>query len=150
MTARFAAKVRKTDGCWEWTGAIMKTGYGAFRVGRSTVYAHRFAWEAVNGPAPPGVYVCHHCDNPACVRPDHLFLGTPRDNVADMDRKGRRVRKTARGASNGNAKLTEDDVRWLREQRSAGATQAQLAIALRISQTNVSDILKGRIWRSVA
>lgn len=92
---RFWAMVRKGKGCWEWQGSRLPRGYGSFRLGtRSTdpkEYAHRIAWAWKNGPIPLGMRVLHHCDNPGCVRPDHLFLGTQADNVADMDAKGRRV-----------------------------------------------------------
>jgi hypothetical protein len=85
----FWAKVRRTDGCWEWTGARLHSGYGKLgRKGRTYV-AHRFAWELVNGAIPDGLFACHRCDNRLCVRPDHLFLGTQKDNIADMLSKGR-------------------------------------------------------------
>lgn len=90
--ARFWAKVRKTDGCWWWTGGTQK-GYGKFFAGPDIgdIRAHRFALMLHLGirDIPPGKDVCHHCDEPACVRPDHLFLGTRSENVRDMVRKGR-------------------------------------------------------------
>lgn len=92
MAARFWDGVDKQpgDGCWEWTGHCNDGGYG--RVTRQTEdrLAHRYAWELENGPIPDGMFVCHHCDNPPCVRPDHLFLGTHTDNMRDAQRKGRR------------------------------------------------------------
>lgn len=90
---RFWPKVQKTDCCWEWTGYVMPNGYGTFGRGRAIegkVYAHRFAYEALVGPIPVGQHVCHRCDNRRCVRPDHLFLGTQRDNMRDMVAKGRK------------------------------------------------------------
>lgn len=77
-------------GCWEWTGGTTQFGYGAFRKdGRIQVNAHRYAWELTYGPVPVGLYVLHRCDNPKCLRPDHLFLGTHLENMADARAKGR-------------------------------------------------------------
>lgn len=88
---RFFEKIeRKPNGCWEWLGARKPTGYGVFsRTDRSAVRAHRWAYEEFVGPIPAGMSVCHRCDNPPCVNPDHLWLGTQADNVHDMIKKGR-------------------------------------------------------------
>jgi hypothetical protein len=87
---RFWAKVVvHPGGCWEWRGRRMPKGYGKLNRGTKTVYAHRLAFELRNGPIPDGLYVLHKCDNPPCINPDHLFLGTQADNVRDRDTKGR-------------------------------------------------------------
>lgn len=86
---RFWSKVRKGDGCWEWTAWINSNGYGEFTKDHKNLKASRVSWILTYGPIPDGLFVCHHCDNPPCVRPDHLFLGTPLDNMRDMIAKGR-------------------------------------------------------------
>lgn len=87
---RFWSKVEKTDSCWLWTGMRWTNGYGRFpNGGGQEMRAHRFAWELTYGPIPLGLFACHRCDVKLCVRPEHLFLGTHADNMADMMAKGR-------------------------------------------------------------
>ena len=85
----FWRKVTKSDGCWEWTGSCGAKGYGQVGVKGKNLRTHRVSWELTNGKIPEQLIVCHHCDNPKCVRPDHLFLGTNKDNTQDMLSKGR-------------------------------------------------------------
>lgn len=92
LETRFWQRVEKTDGCWRWTGPLHAFGYGLIWRGGNNVGAHRISWEIHVGPIPDGLFVLHRCDNPPCVRPDHLFLGTQADNIHDMVAKGRNYR----------------------------------------------------------
>lgn len=89
---RFWARIEKTDTCWNWTRGKTKSGYGQMSVHGRKTHMHRFSYELHFGTIPNGLLVCHHCDNPSCVRPDHLFLGTDADNARDKVLKGRQAR----------------------------------------------------------
>jgi hypothetical protein len=86
---RFWSKVQKSDGCWEWQGARNWKGYGEHSVNCRAIKAHRYSWALHHGPIPDKALVCHRCDNPCCVRPDHLFIGNNSDNQRDAVKKGR-------------------------------------------------------------
>jgi len=106
------SKINPTTGCIEWVGYRNEHGYGRISIGERMVLAHRVAWETTNGPIPEELRVLHKCDNPQCVNPEHLFLGTQADNIADMNIKGRQV--SPKGEKSGVAKLTEENIRKIR------------------------------------
>lgn len=148
LAERFWAKVRKTDGCWWWTGATVASGYGSVGV-RSYVTrpAHVVAYELATGQVIPrggGLYVCHHCDNRLCVRPGHLFLGTHTDNQRDMVAKGRHQH----GERHAQARLTADDVQGIRRRAAEGWSSKTIAAAYGVSRHHVGAIIAGRFWRA--
>lgn len=150
---RFWAKVRKTDSCWLWAGAMFKGGYGQIRPGgkKQCVHANRAAWILLRGPIPDGMWVLHNCpggDNPACVNPDHLWLGTAAENTADMISKGRLVKPFChRGEERYNHKLTWDSAARLRELYASGKfSQRQLARMFGIGHTATRFCLIGKTW----
>ncbi len=146
--------------CREWKAGRNRQGYGSFEHWLSdkwmSVPAHRVAWELAYGPIPDGLVVCHHCDNPPCCQPMHLFLGTVAINNADRDAKGRNrlVQPTheqrARGERTGAAKLTELAVREIRQRYAAGGvSQQSLADEYRLGQSQVSRVIRRTTWAHV-
>lgn len=141
---------RKDDSeCWPWLASIRnKSGYGSFEAGgKRSVLAHRMAWELSFGPIPASLCVCHTCDNPICVNPGHLFLGTKADNSADMISKGRAV--NPRGSAHGNAIVNEADVVEIRSLVKIGMAQRPVAKRFGISQLHVSRIVRRLVWAHV-
>lgn len=155
IVERFWPKVARGDGCWEWTGHKLE-GYGRITEGGDNgkdLAAHRVSWEIHCGPIPDGLCVCHHCDNPSCVRPDHLFLGTPQDNARDMASKGRaplqRHPHLYRGTAKGGCKLTEDAVREIRKLGETDMTQRAIARQFGVAPPVICTILKRTAWAHV-
>ena len=150
LEVRFWSKVTKTDRCWEWTGALYRNGYGAIFCGTHVDRAHRVSWRLHFGAIPDGMFVCHCCDNPSCVRPEHLFLGTPADNMADMHRKGRAVLLT--GEDVPTSRLTRADVAYIRAHYVRGTNRwirgncAELAERFRVDRSVITRIAAGRAW----
>lgn len=147
---RFWPKVHKTEGCWIWTAARDAGGYGWFGLpGRNggSEHAHRVAYRLLVGPIPPGASVCHRCDNRACVNPDHLFLGTDADNVADMVSKGRN--RGAVGSRNCHARVSEEDIPKIRAMVKQGHAQNEVARYFGVSAAEVNKIVLGHRWRHV-
>ena len=146
---RFWSKVDRGDGqgCWLWTGVKSKWGYGQFSFDRRMVQAHRFAYQCSTGVVPEGLCVLHRCDTPACVRPDHLFVGTNAENVADKVAKGRQ--SSMKGTRHPLAKLTDEQVRAIRVRHARGHRQVDIATDFGIAQTSVSSIVRGTTWAHV-
>jgi hypothetical protein len=117
---RFWLYVQKSKRCWEWTGYKNAKGYGIINLRGERVMAHRMAYELAGGSIPDGMFVLHHCDNPGCVKPKHLFLGTLADNNADMWAKENGRGGSMPGTGNHRAKLTEADVRAIRASNESG------------------------------
>lgn len=144
LEKRFWSKVDKSSDCWLWTGGKDSWGYGTFWIEGKTKGAHRVAYELERGPIMNGLLVCHTCDVSNCVNPEHLFLGTQKDNMVDASNKGRINVGMARGSSNGNARLTEEQVvAILQDTRK----QVRTAEDYNVSESTVSKIKKGQIWK---
>ncbi len=151
--SRFNAKVSVGPGCWEWQGfRHAATGYGRWHpTKRGPSYGtHRVAWELAYGPIPDGLLVCHHCDNRACVRPEHLFLGTHLDNNRDAQRKGRLRNVSVPGSGNVQAKLTEAVVLESRRRCAVGEPIRALAREYSVSRNTLRRAIRGEKWAHVA
>lgn len=145
LDERFWRHVSKTDSCWLWTGSKGKKGHGVINHWpdrKSRIVASRASWLLHNGPIPEGMFVCHTCDVGACVNPNHLFIGTQKDNIQDAVKKSR----MARGMSTNTNKLTEDQVREIRKYLAYGVTQQSLARNYGVSQVLISTIALRKTW----
>ena len=153
-------------GGWPWRGGADSDGYGMFWMNGRTGRAQRAAWEIANGPIPAGLFVCHHCDNPPCVNPAHLFLGTPKENTVDMASKGRRASHVpvspsgdrwhelhdatqTRGSGVANAKLAENAIRDIRARVAAGESRESVGADYGIARSTVHGIVRRLSWKHV-
>lgn len=133
------------SGCWLWSGAHNR-GYGQIQVRGKTEKAPRLSWMLHRGPIQDGRCVLHRCDNPACVNPEHLFLGTHADNAADRAAKGRGRNRVLRGEKNPQSKLTREAVLQIHDLLASGATQRSLAARFGVGCTTITRIASGRSY----
>ena len=146
MAERMQSKIvpNLKTGCWEWTAKKNCWGYGQITVSnRRNKLAHRISYELRHGPIPDGLWVLHRCDNPGCVNPDHLFLGTHEDNMADRSAKDRHFH----GETHPMAKLTDVDVRQIRS--TTGVTQREIAEQFGVNRSVICRIRNGSLWAKV-
>ena len=148
VAERFWEKVDKSGICWEWLAFKESRGYGSFSVNRKSWKAHRFSWLLHYGEIPEGLFVCHHCDNPSCVNPAHLFLGTAKDNAEDSVKKGRWP--NLKGENNNYSKLTEKQVLAIRAEYKTGKiTKSALARKYNVSLRTIHRIVIRNTWRHI-
>lgn len=146
LGVKFWAKVDKSQECWEWTASKHFSGYGEIGYLGKKHKAHRISWMIHHGEIPEGLYVLHKCDNPACVNPDHLFLGTHNDNMADKMQKGRC--SALKGESNGESRLTEQQVKEIRALYPS-FNQIKIGKMFNVSNTTISKIVRRESWRHI-
>ena len=147
LLLRFNSKWKESpSGCWEWTAHRSARGYAQIGDGRGgRKPAHRTSYELFVGPIPPGMLVCHKCDNKGCVNPNHLFIGTSGDNMRDMAEKNR----STFGERSARAKLTSDEVREIIRMLSEGITGKDIANHFAINHRTVSEIKVGNNWKRI-
>lgn len=145
---RFCSRIVKSDDdkCWGWRGAVHPFGYGVFTINRKNIAAHRASWQFFCGEIPPELHVLHRCDNPPCCNPNHLFLGTAKDNIRDCVQKGRYKSNSKRGEEHNAAKLTTKDVLTIRKAIKDGVSQSSLARKYKISLGCIWAIKIRKTW----
>ena len=145
LETRFWMRVEKTEDCWEWKGPCYK-GYGRLWHNGVTIRAHRASWIIHFGDIPAGQFICHRCDNPRCVNPAHLFLGTHQDNMDDKVRKCRSARLDRKGEKSGSAKLSNEDVMRIRKDARPNRV---IAIDYGLNYSTISDIKRRKSWKHI-
>lgn len=138
-------KVNNKTGCWEWFRAKTK-GYGHFAIKGNFYLAHRFMWIINNGNIPDGLFVCHKCDNPCCINPDHLFLGTNIENLQDAINKGIKL-GNSKGEKNGRSKLTQNQILNIKHLLHCKVPTKRIAEKFGISQRHVQYISNNKTWK---
>lgn len=150
---RFWSKVAKGNSaeCWDWIGNLYKDGYGQVMINKTSRRAHRISYELTVGPIPAGMVIMHKCDNRKCVNPNHLCLGTQKENIHDMIAKGRKAPIYRQGSLNGRATIAEDDIRYIRAVavKGRGGNVQMLAEKYSITTTQVLSILSKKSWSHI-
>ena len=144
---------RNMNECWEWNGPYWGRGYGRINFGGKGYYVHRLMWEMRHGEIPTGMQVCHHCDNPPCINPEHLFLGTPSENFIDAIKKGRVQMlppHSMPGENHPLVKLTSEQVKIIREERKSGVSAREIARRYNVSTGHIRQIVSGNRWKMEA
>lgn len=147
FAAKFHASYQTGEGCWEWAQTKFANGYGAVCYGGRVLQAHRVSYVLEHGSVETSKFVCHKCDNPACVRPDHLFLGTQKQNMADMLTKGRG--NVRHGEYSGSAKLNDGKVRFARIAHQCGMTYTRIGQIFGVSYKTIEQAVKRQRWAHV-
>lgn len=146
-TIKERSKTDEKTGCIELVDGKSKRGYERLWVNGARVSAHRAAYQNKFGPIPKGMLVLHKCDNPHCINPDHLFLGTSQDNRNDMLRKGRQ--KVLLGETNPSSKLDNDDVLFIRTMARLGEKTSDLSAFLGVGKTTITNVIARRTWKHI-
>lgn len=144
---RFWSKVDKEGYCWEWKAGKFSNGYGQFFDGKNKICAHRFAYIDTFGPIKNNLLVCHKCDNRSCVNPNHMFLGTQKENLADMQAKDRKINADTSGIKNGRAIIGEHEVLLMRELYACDLPITTIARLFKVSETQTARIVKRQSWK---
>ncbi len=146
-------EINEETGCWEWnlSRSDLRGGYGQKVINYKHYRSNRLAWLVFKGEIPKGMFVCHKCDNPPCCNPEHLFLGSPKDNSKDAWHKGRVVLPTniPVGEKHRNAKLTETDIREIRRRKDDGESSVALAKEFNVSRSLIWNVWRRLIWKHV-
>ena len=140
-----AVMIPNENGCMEWTKCLTSNGYGIMSINRKNYSAHRFSYELHYGKIPKGLKVLHKCDNPKCVAPDHLFLGSQKDNMVDMSSKNRAFMK--KGNKHPFHKISEESIKEIKKMLFDGSTQKEIAKKFNVTQSTISHISIGRDFK---
>jgi hypothetical protein len=142
----FWNKVNKTNNCWEWQGCVDNDGYGRIQINKVRWKTHRLSYHIHKGNIPSNLVVCHSCDNPKCVNPDHLWLGTQIQNTQDRDQKGRHRISPSLGESNGSSRFTNEQIEFIRTSSLSGR---ELSRQFNVSDNAIYNIRLRKTWKHI-